>query len=287
MLGDLFSAGANIIGGILGKDSADSAREENKYAMERNFAAQREFAQMGLQWKVNDAKAAGIHPIYALGGSGASFSPVSANFQADTSLPNAMAAAGQDLGRAINKTRTEPQRLDAFTQTAQRLSLEKAGLENDLLRSEIASKTARLRQDAGPPFPAPGDNYQIPGQAQSGSLIKTKPLEVTPGVPTSPQSEGGSITDVGYARTKSGYAPVPSKDVKERIEDQIIPEIMWAIRNNVFPTFGHTSPPPFEPGPGKEWWFNPFMQEYQIRPARPELHKPRSPRPWIADQFRR
>lgn len=43
-----------------------------------NEALQREFAQMGIRWKVDDAKAAGLHPLYALGGSGAAYAPAPA-----------------------------------------------------------------------------------------------------------------------------------------------------------------------------------------------------------------
>lgn len=266
MLGELISAGANLIGGFMNKGSADAAREASERAAANNIAMQREFAQSGIQWRVEDAKKAGIHPIYALGSGGASFSPVSQNFTADTSLGNAMASAGQDIGRAINQTRTQGQRVDAFTATAQKLSLEKAGLENDLLRTEIASKTGRLRSPGSSPFPAPGDNWLVPGQAQSG-LVKPKPLEVAPGVPSAPQSEGGAITDVGLARTVSGWAPVPSKDVKERIEDNLPQEIMHFYRNNILPSLGiNMSPPPFKAPDGKQWWFNTLRQEYQLLP---------------------
>lgn len=265
MLSTLLSAGLSLAGGLLGKSSADSARDQTYNLAQQNMAMQREFAQNGIQWRVDDAKKAGIHPIYALGGPGASFSPVSASFTGDTSLPNALAATGQDVSRAISATRTETDKVDAFTRTARALSLEKAGLENDILRAELASKTGRLRQAAGPPFPAAADPYLIPGQTQSG-LVQAKPLEVTPAPSNQPSSEGGAVSDVGYARTKTGWAPVPSKDVKERIEDQIIPELMWSWRNNVMPTFGtNQTPPPFPAPAGKEWYFDPVRQEYQLQ----------------------
>jgi len=265
MLGSLISAGANLIGGLMGKSSADDARRSQEALAAQNMAMQREFAQSGIQWRVEDAKKAGIHPIYALGSGGASFSPVSANFTADTSLPNAMAAAGQDIGRAVNSTRTADQRVDAFTKTAQALQLEKAGLENDLLRTEIASKTGRLRSPATPPFPAPGANYLIPGQ--SGSYIEPTPLKVTPGASQQPQSEGGAITDVGYARTSTGWAPVPSNDVKQRIEDNLPQELLHFLRNNLMPSVGYNfNPPPFKAPAGQEWHFHVPSQEYRLQP---------------------
>lgn len=260
----MLDAIANIVGGFINKASADSARDMTRDLAMQNMALQREFAQNGIRWKVEDAKAAGIHPIYALGGSGASFSPVSANFSADTSLGNAFAAAGQDLSKSIDRTRTQQEKVSAFTEAAQKLDLEGKSLNNDLLRAELANKTASLRQGAQPPFPAQGDAYVIPGQSNSG-LIKNKPLEVAPGPSNQPQSEGGAITDVGYARTSTGWAPVPSNDVKQRIEDNFVQERLWDMRNNILPSFGfNQSPPPFAPPPGKRWYFDVAKQEYQL-----------------------
>lgn len=268
MLGELISGAFNLIAGDRASKEADSTRRMQIQQAAEERAQQREFAQQGLTWKIDDAlrNKDKVHPIYSLGVSGPSYSPVSTNFTADTSMSNAIAATGQNLGRAINSTATQSQRQDAFTVASQKLALEKGSLENDLLRTQLASQVGRLRQAATPPFPQSGEAgaYLIPGQSSS-PLIKNKPLEVTPGVSSQPQSEGGAVTDVGYARTSTGWAPVPSKDVKERIEDNVIQEFMHAFRNNVLPTFGmNRSPPPFPAPKGKEWQFNPLRQEYQL-----------------------
>lgn len=269
MLGPLISAGASIFGGLLGKSSADSARDATERMAANNIAMQREFAQNGIQWRVEDAKKAGIHPIYALGSGGASFSPVSANFATDTSLPNALAQAGQDVGRAIHSTQTQKDRMEAMGTAASKLQLEGLQLDNDLKRAEIASKSARLRADqVGPPTPAASDAYLIPGQSSS-PLIKSKPTDIGPAPANAPHSEAGAVSDVGYARTTTGWAPVPSKDVKERIEDNLIQEFMWAVRNNMLPSLGYNkSPPPIPAGKDHEWVFDFLRQEYRKAPVR-------------------
>lgn len=268
LIGAGISGAFNMAAADKAADEAAKTREAQIDLWNRNNAAQKEFAQWGLTWKIEDAmrNADRVHPIYSLGGGGASFSPSTPAFQSDTSGANALAATGQDISRAISATASASQREDAFSVASRKLLLEKGTLENELLRTQIASMNGRLRQNANPPFPAVGDasSYLVPGQSSSG-LIKNKPLEVTPGVATQPQSEGGAITDVGYARTSTGWAPVPSKDVKERIEDNLIQEVMHAFRNNVLPTVGlNKSPPPFEAPKGKEWHFNPLRQEYQL-----------------------
>lgn len=58
----------SLFGGRKREESAEQANAANA-------AMQREFAQQGIQWRVADAKAAGIHPLYALGASTPSFSP--------------------------------------------------------------------------------------------------------------------------------------------------------------------------------------------------------------------
>lgn len=271
MLGSVISAGANIIGGLINSSATKDANAQSAALAQQNMEMQKEFAQKGLRWKIDDAfsRADKVHPIYSLGSAGAAFAPVSANFAADTSIGSALSAAGQNIGRAVHSTATQAERVDAFTKAAQALSLEKGALENEHLRTQIASENARLRQAATPPFPSAAP-YLVPGQTQSGpatELIKSKPLELAPGVPGQPQSEGGAITDVGYARTGTGWAPVPSKDVKERIEDDFVQQMLHTMRNNVMPTFGYNfNPPPFKAPEGKEWHFHVPTQEYRLQP---------------------
>lgn len=266
MLGSLISAGANIIGGLLGKSSADKARQAQQDQFNTNVQLQRDFAQSGIQWRVEDAKKAGIHPIYALGSGGASFSPVSSNFTADTSMPNALAAAGQDIGRAVNATRNPKDRVDAYTATAQKLSLEKAGLENDLLRTEIASKVGRINQTNNPPMPSAKDAWLLPGQAQSGiQYSKGAPFEQTPGDPSKRSQEYGANPDTGHLRTSGGLFPVPGQKAKEAIEDNWYQETMHFIRNNLLPMIAPAfNNPPHAAEKGMAWVYDPIYGYKQV-----------------------
>lgn len=60
-------------------ESQEAANDANTQAQlemnERNLEAQKEFAQHGISWKVADSKAAGLHPLFGAGLSGATFSP--------------------------------------------------------------------------------------------------------------------------------------------------------------------------------------------------------------------
>lgn len=81
----------------------------------RQEYAQREFAKHGIRWKVADAKAAGLHPLAALGAAGAAYSPVAA-------AGSDLGSIGQDISRSIDATRTAEERRtnDAATAAAQR-----------------------------------------------------------------------------------------------------------------------------------------------------------------------
>lgn len=278
MIGDIIGGIGNIIGGFLGRSSQEKM-------MEQQIALQREFAQSGIQWRVADARAAGVHPLYALGAQTHSFSPMSIG---SDPLASGIAAAGQNIGRAIDSTASQGSREKSFQAAIQALQLQRGKLENDLLKTQIASNVGRLNSaQIGPPMPSGGSagssSYLIPGQTQSG-LIKPKPLEVSPAPPGAPQQEGGAITDVGFARTATGFVPVPSADVKERIEDNLPHELMHFLRNNVLPErIGGSSRPPFPAPAGKQWIWTGI--EYQLRDAAPP-HRPRDDTWWRRGVFR-
>jgi hypothetical protein len=76
-----------FVGGLLGDKATTSANNSN-------IALQKEMAQKGIQWRVEDAKAAGISPLAALG---AQTSSPTIGVMANTSVANAVSKAGQAL----------------------------------------------------------------------------------------------------------------------------------------------------------------------------------------------
>lgn len=165
MIGELIGGGMKLLGGILGDKSQEKMAAQN-------IAHQREFAQSGIQWKVADAKKAGIHPLYALGASTHSFAPVSVG----TPLADAVGSMGQDIGRAVNAVLPKEDRQTAFQKSVEALSLEKLGLENQLLASKI-----RTINQAGspPPMPSVGISEEKPSDRpqlyRGGEIIPTDP----------------------------------------------------------------------------------------------------------------
>lgn len=148
----LIPAALSAVGGLFSGNREDARADKND-------ALQREFAQSGIQWKVADAKKAGIHPLAALGAQTHSYSPVSVG---GNDFGTGIAAAGQDVSRAIDATRTAPQRSAAVVKTMQDLELTRMGLENELLASQIA----KIRVAGHPPPMQQGDvgpvSYPLP-----------------------------------------------------------------------------------------------------------------------------
>lgn len=218
------------------------------YNAKNNISWQKKFARNAIQWKVKDAKAAGIHPLAALGASTHSFQPVS--------LGTDFGSMGQGIGRAIDATADKEQRQNADAGTAmQKLQLENAALQNQKLAAEIA-----ITRQAGspPPFPLDNTNHtklMIEGQGNS-PLVKTKAVERQAASPTNPGSEAGSFPDISWSNNGDGsFTLLPGKDVKDRIEDFSVPQWQWSIRNLLTP--GSASFPYPAPA-GQSWVYNPL-----------------------------
>lgn len=179
MLETLLPVAGNFISGMLNRSAAKDQAAQQQRQFDANMQMQKDFAQQGIRWKVSDAKAAGIHPLYALGAQTISPSPISVGGgSADTSLGDMAKNMGQDLSRAVHATRTQDERDQAYADTVKQMTVQKMGLENDLL----AAQTAKIRASANPPAPAfdpanvPQDKVEgRPPLAVGGSEWKTFP----------------------------------------------------------------------------------------------------------------
>lgn len=162
MIGSLISAGANLIGGMLNRDAAKEAQAANERIAQQNIKMQQDFAQHGIRWKVDDAKDAGIHPVYALGAPTTSFSPISFSAAADTSMGDAISKMGSDIGSSITKGSTVTERANSHQLALEKLQLQRGALENELLASRIAKEKM-----SNPPIPEFGP-FGVPEDSKAG-----------------------------------------------------------------------------------------------------------------------
>lgn len=255
-----------ILGGAAALAGNYFDSKKNREAVERenakNMAAQKEFAQHGIRWKVEDAKRAGISPEFALGAS--THSP---SFASQAPMTDFGRETGQNIQRAVLATMDkESRQIDEMIKAE---TLRGMRLTNDQI-----DPTRNPPPPGNPPFPSQKGNV-VSGQGDSP--IKDVQLERTGMSKTTPYSEGGSLPIVGWAMTSDGgLRPVPSKDVKERIEDQIVPETLWAIQNLAAPNFGKGPTPPKDalPKGSPSWRWSMSRQAFYPTKAKYKVHDP-------------
>lgn len=247
--GDALSIGANLLGGILGNDSREDVNNANlNFAREQqaqNIALQKEFAQHGIQWRIEDAKAAGVHPMYALGGGGAAFSPnpVVMPFTAGNELGESLKGMSQDIRRSVAAQETDEQRL--LTQA-----------QLDKLRSESAANDAQAAYYA---------SMAKRNELENG-VAKAFPVTPTPTIIERPLSDVVQEGTSGSSRKLTPvnkYGPGDSGKLNVKGADQLSSQAgdpsRLASRNpafedHVITPFGlRFSLPRSDEGPGETW----------------------------------
>jgi hypothetical protein len=209
------SLGSQILGGFASQDAADAQAAQ----YDQNIAMQKEFAQQGIRWKVEDAKAAGIHPLYALGANTVGFSPVATG---DSYSPaRGMAEMGQDVSRAIQATRTNSERTQV---AADALRLQNMDLQNQLLQAQIA----KLNQPGTPPA-------RPDGTAPTGAT-KVEASKVETSLPGQPYRAAASNPSIEVIQTQNGPMVVPSRSASEMMESGgPLTVAEWHMRNKIVP----------------------------------------------------
>lgn len=222
LIGSVIGGIGSLLGGSMASQSAAENNRIQLQIAQQNMEMQREFAQNGIRWKAYDAQMAGLHPAFAMGASTNSFSPVGVNLQSDP-MGSFVGQAGQHLGRAAEAVKSGLERKDdLMAKTAQALQLNRMGLENELLRSQIA----RTNQQIGPGIPAYGQTS--PGGGSTGDVItrpglgtyEMKPNEVTTTLPANQHTVAGPAGAQNEWRLGPNGAlqPFPPKDLK--VEDE-------------------------------------------------------------------
>lgn len=218
-------------------------------AMNRSEALQREFAQNGIRWRIDDAKAAGLHPLAALGSSGASAAPIAVGGLGSTGgggsynvdfgrnssgggpdLGGLARDLGQNVSRAYLATRTPEEKiLTAYELTRQAQQIQHGDLQNQYLASQIA----RMNQTST----GPG----MPSQVSGVGVYEPKPPEVLNADPNATGQTAGPPTPANtWQRLPSGLLfSQPNKDLN--IDEASSPGwATWMLENRVLPHFSKT-----------------------------------------------
>jgi len=176
------SVAGPLLSGFLADDRAEDDRAFAVAQQERNTALQREFAQHGIRWRVEDAKAAGLHPLYALAGGGAAYAPNPVVIGGDASY-----RSSANFGDALSKG------LAAFFASSAKKdeALAAAALSNAALAKSVAVSSV--------PFPnyTPGSemewgHYPAPGPVNLQNAVDVASFSPAPVL--SRRGEDASLT---------------------------------------------------------------------------------------------
>jgi len=222
-VGSLVSAVSGLFGGGGDGKLHGEAREQAA----RNMKIQDDAFYHGIQYRVEDAKAAGINPIYALGAPTYNFSPVPLGGDGGSGAAGVASDFGQNIGRAISAMSTADERATAKVMAAQ--GIDKNAAEIDLLHAQAE----QLRANANPAFPNGTRGQVIPGQGdasvtkfmQPGTGKKYFQVIQGPGGPHFMPSddvskiEGNDFTQIPQWYGNMGYGALKSiaRDIADKL----------------------------------------------------------------------
>lgn len=179
-------AAASIGGGVL-------SSLLNRRAQERDRDFQREVLQNAVQWRTEDAKKAGLHPLYALGANVATSSG-SPQFIGDPVGPS-LAEAGQNISNAIMRSQQSDERMKNQMDLALAVkSMQESDARIDYTRAQIRQlEQANQQSPAGMGLRM--EQLPIEGQAPNPpgiGVIEMKPVEQISGKQGSPHVAAGT-----------------------------------------------------------------------------------------------
>lgn len=272
-----------IFGDILGFIGGNQDRNAQKDANYENAALQREFAQNGIQWRVDDAKRAGISPLAAMGAQ--LFNPTPSFMASGSDRGSSYRDMGQSIDRAVSATMNRDER--AKKERMDEALIRKAEAEAAL----VEGQASRASQPTNPPMPTDPALSVVPGQGDAFSLpagtllpppvlnggtVQEQPFQRTMSEPARPEKEAGIINDFQFVRRGDGRVGVlPSQDSKNRMEDMGWTPWAWSFATAFNPPKMNVPP-----AKGMKWIWNPITMEWKQKPIRNDFQRAKK---WFRD----
>lgn len=226
---DFLSAGigalGNVLGGLFGQSSAKSVASEN-------IAAQQAFAQHGVTWRAQDATTAqektGINRLALLGVPTSSFS----NVVGSNDLGSGVAAAGQNISRAIAAATPTVQRQADLE--ARLTEAKIANINADTIKSTADASAARLAHAPGTPPGAPIPLY-VDALDDSGHKLRILNPKVATSfqTPASFPQQGAVALDMLTQPFRHGAA-----DPSFALPSIVLPDVFRDVANKQGSWFG-------------------------------------------------
>lgn len=219
---------SGIAAGVGGALSGVSNFFGNQSALDfsrKQFEYQKEMAKNQLQWRVEDAKKAGLHPMAALGLGASSFSPVGVSQSPyDFSWIGQMGQSA-DYAAAKAKDSQEQQEAKRLMQAQAFLQSENLQLQNDGLRLDNEFRQWKMQQAMsgattqglnGPSGPSLRNSSLIPGQDDSPPIKGSVP-------------SGDPMYQFMETSVPGVYTLQPGSDWSQVYEDKGFPLEQWPL----------------------------------------------------------
>lgn len=285
--------GSDLLQGYFQDENTEDINHANEQMAERNIQMQKEFAQQGIRWKVEDAKMAGLHPLAALGAQTTSFTPVSVGYSPKTGMAEAFGNIGQNLARAIHAQQTEEERsADAAQALARQKMLDEINLEahkaqlqqmqqqnvinaeahaanmrkNDAEIAYMASQMKRLQTQSNPPMP---NSVSTPESRVMTGKTRIKPSESISAKSGQPALEAADTP--GFKRFRmggpqsGGHVELPNQLMSEALDSMSWLAPFYVFGHNISRSLDNVWHGPGKPpaGPGYDWRWNRWRQQYE------------------------
>lgn len=296
----MWEAGGLIAAAIIGAAGGYFASQQSPSAaghkdQAKNRDLQKRFAQKGVQWRVKDAKKAGIHPLAALGANTISYQPQSVFGGGDnTDWASIAGDFGQNISRAMSKIQTWQEReAGNVQQELEAENLKQAKLATKGMELEYQQK---VNEAAMPPMGnSPAANaLGVVGQDQG--LVKSGISPNTPGSPPGVQFQPSQVILSQKPGLEAGIQPLqsvyinkdgtaylaPNQQASEAMENDKFTELKYFVGNVVDYGKGwaaYTRPDrkesrslleqlrrarPAVVPEGKEWRYNPYKGAFEL-----------------------
>lgn len=262
-IGSLAGGAASMFGNN-GTPASDGTFLQNQFNAQMNWnreqaQMQKDFAQQGIRWRVEDAKAAGLHPLAAIGAAGASYSPTALVGSGEPApgrpsrqdLGYSLSSMGQGIGRAVSATLTPEEKYASINDLLlSETRLNGAVLDNQYKGVLIAKAMRDLEGQPG----LPGQSG-MGVQRSPGGVYELQPYEVNTTGPVG-QAPGPSQPGVEWRSNSDGsFYSVPAKG--QNMDDFGSPGYFthqW--QNSILPFFGSkdAQPPAYLLPRGAHGW---------------------------------
>lgn len=194
----------NFVGGLMNMNN------QNKLA-QRQENLQREFAQNSIQWRVNDAKKAGIHPVAALGSQGISYNP---SYVGGDNFGGSQASISTSTGdKEINELNkrlltAQVRHAEAEATSAEMANLPKSQNVGGVLFGASQTKGALTNQTGVGHSASP---TSMPGQAS-----------------VNPYGVAEVNNAVNFTKNTDGsLSLMPSQDVQDLVSESMLERLRW------------------------------------------------------------